>query len=195
MAEALERKWLKIEHAGGGGNIRKKAEECIAGAVDKGRVQALSDSDRLHPDHESTTIRTMRKIASELGIRVHILHKRDSENYLPHEGVDHYGRKTVYRAFRQLNEQQKDYYDMKSGFRRKSDGTLEIPAEQEQIYADVPRAVLEKLAGGFGDRQNMLFQGVDGKVPHYITKTQIEARCVTKPEELTSILDAVERML
>ena len=103
----------------------------------------------------------------ERSITVHVLHKRDSENYLPLDAIAHakHGHKRfqqAYKAFCQLSPQEQDHFDMKKGF-----------------GADCGRWFVSK----------------DGKVPYYIDRSTLEARCSTKPGELPAILSKIEEML
>ena len=168
LETALSERWLEIDQAGGVGEITKRVGALVhERSADRRRVQALVDSDRRHPGHESDTVRSMRALEQERSITVHVLHKRDSENYLPLDAIAHakHGHKRfqqAYKAFCQLSPQEQDHFDMKKGF-----------------GADCGRWFVSK----------------DGKVPYYIDRSTLEARCSTKPGELPAILSKIEEAL
>jgi hypothetical protein len=201
LRTALAEQWLEIDQAGGVGEIAKRVYALIhERSSDRRRIQALVDSDRLRADHDSPTMKTMRALQEEHGVFVHILHKRDSENYLPLDAIAHFKHESkrfrkTYNAFCQLSSQQQDHFDMKKGFARDGSGTAQIDPEQVDLFGGLRRAVLDDLVGGFGPSCGCWFEDREDEIPYYITRSALEARCSTKPGELPVILAKVEAML
>jgi len=201
---AIRERWLEIDHAGGKGQIPKRVHALIhERSADRKRIQALADSDRLYPGHESDTVRSMQALEREQAITVHVLHKRDSENYLPLDALAHHRRETsrfhrTYKAFCRLTPEQQDHFDMKSGFKIGPKGDAEPHPAQAELFDGVRPSVLRDLVGGFGEDCGCWFedpQGTQGKTPHYVARATLEARCTTKPGELPAILARIEEML
>lgn len=201
LETAVREQWLEIDQAGGVGEIRKRVHALVRErSADHRRIQALVDSDRLYPGHDSDTVRSMRDLEREHAIIVHILHKRDSENYLPLDTLTHHKHETsrfhkTYRAFCRLSPEQQDHFDMKYGFKPGAQGDVEPHPDQSKLFAGLRRSVLRDLVGGFGSDCGCWFEDSDGKPPRHIDRTTLEARCLTKPGELPAILMKIEEML
>jgi hypothetical protein len=201
LETALRERWLMLDQAGGAGEIPKRIGTLLREqSSDRRRIQALVDSDRLHPEDESDTVLAMRALEQEHAVVVHVLHKRDTENYLPldaiaHVKYEHRRFRTVYEAFCQLSPEQQDHFDMKSGFDSSTKGDVALLPAQASLFAGLRQTVLRALAGGFGRSCGCWFETSDGRVPHYITRATLEARCSTKPGELAAILAKIEAML
>lgn len=198
---ALRERWLELDQAGGAGEIPKRVAALLRKPfADRRRLQALVDSDRLYPDHDSPTVQAMRALEQEHAIVVHILHKRDTENYLPLDAIAHFKHENrrfhrAYEAFCRLRPEQQDHFDMKSGFEANIEGEVSAPTGQASLFAGLRQPVMRSLVGGFGRGCGCWFETSDDRVPHYITRSTLEARCSTKPGELPAILARVEAML
>lgn len=182
LLEALEQRWLELDHAGGYGQMASRVERRLERTRNPGRIQVLADSDRLYPGHQSQTVTKVERIAMDLGVVVHILEKRDSENYLPLVALQRARQQKVYRAFSQrLSDVQRDHYDMKKGF----GGAL--PTAQAALFQDLPSSVVTDLTGGFGPSVGQLWEPYPAGL-----RQGIDARCRATPGELPGILDLLE---
>lgn len=193
LKDALDNQLWELISAGGGGEIPKRVRERMA-KLGPGprRVLILSDSDRLTPGELTKTIEKIMACASEHGVTVVILSKREIENYLPYEALwEKSSRRKRCAAFLRLAQMQRDHYDMKKGFRAdKKTRKADIPPAQQLLFEGVrPRRVLDDLIGGFGDNVWECFQSVK------IDERAIRALCSDDEEEIPRLLDAIEGLL
>lgn len=200
LATAVELGWLIHEHAGGSGNLKSTTERLLArNRPGPRRIMVLRDSDRMSPEEShSTTVTALRSWCEHNGVFCHVTHKRETENYVPLEGlaphqnvpphaVPRVGR--CYLAFLRLSPQQRDFYDMKFGFKKGPNNTIEIPPAQQELFRDVHQSVLSNLRGGFGD--DLWERNVGRKC----SRDEIVAVCATAQGELDEILNMIERLL
>ena len=114
------------------------------------RLVAIIDSDRKSPDDtDSAAARKLCRKCKTLGVACWVLAKRETENYLPrillderqNVGTDH---DQLVRAWDRLNDDQKDFFDMK-------DGLPEVPCEIEQeLFDGLSPIYRSTLSRGFG---------------------------------------------
>ncbi len=78
---------IQWEHAGGSGQMKGIVEHILEDdAVLPQRILVIRDSDRESsgtPTEKQTEINRLREICDAKQVEMHVLHKRDSENYLP----------------------------------------------------------------------------------------------------------------
>lgn len=113
--------WIEFVH-GGGTDICKVARN-IAGIK---RVIIIIDSDKCSPLTEyKSTVEELLDICNKYGYKIHILSKREMENYIPDAALQRYlssvGNKVENHIYFQLNESDKDYFDLKNGICDKFD--------------------------------------------------------------------------
>jgi hypothetical protein len=192
LAQALERQWWEIEHAGGKGEVEKRVDDLIKHKrIPADRILVFADSDRLFSCQSTDTVRTLVKCGTKHNVTVLLLHKREIENYLPVNILQKVRQKDTYRAFLELNQEQRDYYDMKNGFREDERGDAIIPQEQRELFSKVRKPVLRNLCKGFGPNVYQLFDSQD----HPLDEHSVEQTCITCPKEIDGILDQIERRL
>lgn len=195
LRQAIDEGWVEIVSAGGGGEIPKRVRDLVARAG-KGprRILILSDSDRMTPGEPTNTIEKIKACADEHEVDVAILHKREIENYLPVNAFQRVSRKhnSVYDAFCNLTQEQRDHYDMKNGFPKdQATGAPIIPTSQESLFGKLPIRIRKALCGGFGDKVWKRFQDAADRIDaHAVRQT-----CGTAPDEIENILDAIERLI
>jgi len=191
--------WWRFENMGGFGGVERCVEYLRGQTTGPLRVFVLSDSDRLYPGQEDTnTIKKVKGYCEEHGIPYAILRKRESENYLPISAIQGGTRKfkKTRKAFLKLNQEQKDHYDMKSGFSRKKKeedrrrGAI-VPEKQKALYKHVPKPILNNLCGGFGREVWQYFESACS----VITENAIRLICTVDSEEIPRILDQIEELL
>ncbi len=119
-----------IEFINGGGSDLANVAKNFNG---KCRVFCLIDSDVISPpDTYNTpvkrrTINNIQRICHEFGYALHVLNKREMENYLPDKALKQYleqKRQGCEHIYFTLSNQCKDYFDMKKGLTPKN---LDLP--------------------------------------------------------------------
>ncbi|MDE2955766.1 MAG: hypothetical protein OXU68_01980 [Bacteroidota bacterium] len=122
------------------------------------RLVVIADSDRQKPGgDESKAAQILRASCEHFGVPCWILAKRASENYLPRSLLSAWNR-TNYRhskpvdAWDQLTDDQKDYYNMKSGWPEKQ------CEPSDDLFANLLPADYQKLFNGFGKKVHQCWQ-------------------------------------
>lgn len=223
VVEALRQRWLRLQQAGGGGELAKRALDLVNSGYDQSQIMILTDSDCLRPEDLKRLLEekeeSLRKSCTKKAekVDIFILSKREIENYLPVSALVSHGEskryRIVYQAYLNLNQRQRDFYDMKEGFRRDSLGKAIVRPEQQALYGKdkLPRGVLDNLCGGFGDNVWRLFggDGADLSVPPVdqvnpaITREAVAALFMypdrevddASIHEINKLLERIERML
>jgi len=193
LVDAQTEGWFRIEHLGGFGEVEKRIEQIRAITIGPLRVFVFADSDRLHPSHTSATMRKVQDACNAHQVPYAILKKRKIENYLPVNVIQkvHPRNSRTRKAFLCLSQIQKDYYEMKGGFKRDDSGCAIIPEEQETLFQHVPKKILSDLCGGFGAAIWQCFRSYRSD----ITKEVVKACCSGDPEEIETMLDSIESLL
>ena len=121
LCESYTNGWWEIESRGGATQIKNQIQAIQKKTKGPLRVFVLVDSDRLHPEHVNPAIQQLEKDCITEKIAYAILEKREIENYIPVEVLNDIPNKKehVYKAFLELTQKQRDYYDMKKGFGKK----------------------------------------------------------------------------
>lgn len=199
---ALERGHCVFVHAGGKGDIPKFAAGVRQKRMprtenqlgDVARIYCLADSDRLAPEHVPQSVTDLRDALGRFHIPVHVLHKRDTENYLPVDALPSSGKRgRVRQAFLRLEASQRDHYDMKIGFETEKGKTV-VPKEQAALFRVLSRpADLDELRGGFGKKVGERYGQEECR--RFLTKDGFEAVCQTKRGELRELLESLEALL
>lgn len=195
LRQAIDEGWVEIVSAGGGGEIPKRVRDLVAKAG-KGprRILILSDSDRMTPGDRTDTIEKIEACADEHEVDVAILHKREIENYLPVSAFQRVSRKhkSVYDAFCNLTQEQRDHYDMKNGFPKdQATGEPIVPTSQDSLFGKLPIRIRKALCGGFGDKVWKRFNDAADVIDEHA----VRQTCGTAPDEIENILDAIERLI
>lgn len=193
LSDAQTEGWWQIKHLGGFGETEKMIEALQAQSTGICRIFVLADSDREYPHHETATIKKVEPCCISKRIPFHILTKRKIENYLPVDVLAHVPRKRkkTYKAFLNLNSNQKDFYEMKSGFSKKVKKIGQFPASQAAIFKNIPPKTLSNLHGGFGPDIWEYFKTYRGQ----ITRESVKLTCESDPDEIESVLNYLECML
>ncbi|NVJ09460.1 hypothetical protein HUW63_30060 [Myxococcus sp. AM001] len=195
LRETHDKHWWETDHAGGAGEFEKRVTRLIQKGIPRNRILILADSDRLFPGHRSSTVELLERLSKDHGVTALLLHKREIENYLPVSVLQGAHQKKTYRAFLSLTQEQRDYYDLKEGFKRHRESKKPIiPPEQEALFMNIQkkgRHVLEALCGGFGGDVWRLFQSKT--MPP--DQDAVRLTCTTCPDEIDTILDQIEGLL
>jgi hypothetical protein len=183
--------WWTIDQLGGYGEVAKRYVQISEQSSGPARVFVFTDSDRLHPTHNSGTVRKVEDACREHRIPFAILKKRKIENYLPLlilQKVNN-DRFTVYLR---LDRTQRDHYEMKRGFRTdEKTGDPVIPLEQAELYQHVHPRDIRLLCGGFGNDVAEHFKTDRGK----FHSEEVKMICENDPDEIDRVLDQIESVL
>lgn len=190
ITTAIERGWLVFEHAGGSGEFVKRVAALLGQQVHPVRLLCLMDSDRLVRGPLPMATEARCKQLKTLGVESFVLHKREVENYLPTSKLDGNRTRSVYVSWLTLSGEQRDYFDMKLGFKKDhSTAKAKVPSEQHALFAGVSEWHLTRLIGGFGGAIGERFDG------SALDSTELEDRCATEPGELGRLLEWLEDAL
>lgn len=156
MDRGIRRLWrqpgdpVRFDSVGGIGQMLAEVERRAQDVPVRPRLVVMADSDRTTPhDRLSRAGRSLRHKCEKMGVPCWILAKRESENYLPRILLDE--REDVGGDYQQmvdawddLDDDQKDFIDMKEGLRAE-------PSESEEaLFRELPSRSRELLAQGFG---------------------------------------------
>jgi len=125
------------------------------------------------------------------------INKFHCENYLPIDVLDNKKlplskiHKKTFKAFSVLKQYQKDFYDMKYGFKKDPHGHAIVPEEQKKLFAHLSQKILDKLIGGFGKRIGEYFKDCRDM----ITKENMKISCLSDPDEIDKILNNIESLI
>lgn len=142
---------VRFDCVGGKGQMGLAVEERCAGRPVRPRLVVVVDSDRRAPeDLASQAARTLEDVCRRHHIPCWVLAKREAENYLPaallrswpNAGAD---LQAKVNAWQTLSEDQKDHFDMKSGWPAAMEGSAEA------LFADLSPGCRHALRDGFGD--------------------------------------------
>jgi len=151
LLDAHKKGWWRIESRGGATEIKKNIQQIQDETIGPLRVFVLVDSDRLCPSYVKPDIEKLEKYCINENIAYVVLKKREIENYIPVDLLQGIKKKnTVYRAFLELTQEQRDYYDMKYGFAINKQNHAIVPIEQQTLFKHVRQHTLDKLCSGFG---------------------------------------------
>jgi hypothetical protein len=153
--ERLRRLWsdplgdgerLRVIH--GGGDTTATQVELAANGRPEGprRILVLVDSDRDTPAAEPgqtakkvmQVVQEVRQDARQRHLELHMLCKREVENYLPSE-VLRQKRRDGFKGWEQLSEQERDHVDLKERFGRDLWKTLEDPQLEKHFHENALR--------------------------------------------------------
>lgn len=169
LQEAVNEQWLHYEHGGGIGSMKNAVEELADDPVAGIRTWVMFDSDAPKPGKPSEQSESLLEACEQCEVDHHQLRRRAIENYLPQSALEasaqsvsgrsKTARREAAAAFAEMNQEQRNHFDMKKGFRRAGDESEE-PGEVEEppdFFDDVPLDDRKTLAGGFGKKIGDLF--------------------------------------
>jgi len=211
LKRAFQKDWLRIEGAGGIGEIPKKIDDYVENHQKfPHKLYIFVDSDREFPEDNHNAQPVLDKCAEKGIDTITILYKRAIENYLPLQALHAVQDELqhVYKAYKSLNHPDKwDYYDMKRGFeiRRINARPIydRIPKKQEHLFGNIQEEntpLFEALAHGFeagrevkGFHLYTLFETQRDSV----TKKALKIRCKHQPnpDELEHLLEGIASLL
>lgn len=147
---ALARSWLEIHSAGGSGEVPRVAREHAARYRRLVRVVAVFDSDSLIPGQRTGNHDSADQLATA-NVAVHVLVRREAENYVPHRVLARIGRQREasrkLTLLKRLTPQQRAHIDMKYGFGKAKPAEV---ATQQELFGSLDPVVRRALYDGFG---------------------------------------------
>ncbi len=209
ITEAISEEWIKFDTEGGSGGIPRRIDFHFKKTY-KPRLYILVDSDRENPSDNHHAEKIVEKCKEKELIEeedYHILFKRAIENYIPIEAFKEISNlfenvpkkvKNVIDAYKSLKSEQKDYYNLKSGFKKDKKKQGKLPEKQKELFDNINSKdiLFQKLSEGFSvDRfkpndLHILFNQSDT-----ITKQTLIDRCKRKPNELENIMKQMSGLL
>ncbi|MFC6020413.1 hypothetical protein ACFP2T_30115 [Plantactinospora solaniradicis] len=168
MNRAIDKDWIEIAN-GGGSSLVKVAEKAARRFRRVVRVVAVLDSDRLIPRQRTGSHDKADRLVG-LRVAVHVLARREAENYVPYRVLAGVGRpadaSARLRWFKQLTPEQRGHYDMKHGFSKVHKSTTATNAFQE-LFPDLDQRTRSGLHDGFGtDLLERMHTHRDGLTEH-----------------------------
>ena len=157
LDNGLSRLWdrksdpIRLDSVGGVGQMEHEVQRRVRGAPVRPRLVVIVDSDRRYPHGRvNDAARKLRGRCRKLNVPCWVLAKRASENYLPptllserkNVGADH---DLLVQAWDELNDDQKDFFDMKRGL---SDRMAD--EAEEALYEGLSNGTRRLLMRGFG---------------------------------------------
>ncbi len=140
LEQQFARGWIDWKHAGGTGQMSELVERILQdAAVLPQRILVVRDGDRTPTGIErsqETEIQRLNEACTRTGVRLHVLHKRDAENYLPARLLP--PRKVTQcmedgLSYKLLPQDARDVFDMKKVFGKQIGGRFSEPIEREEL--------------------------------------------------------------
>ncbi|MCU1453842.1 MAG: hypothetical protein JWN46_1988 [Acidimicrobiales bacterium] len=147
LLEAIDKSWIVFRHSGGSGGVvdRMLAELRVVGYAE--RLAALLDSDSRWPGEVTVNHKKAQQLADE-GMRVHVLAKREVENYIPNRALAvRVSCRDLIRWLKLLSHEQRSYYDMKKGF----PAAAPVDEAYVSLWEDLDAGARTHLEEGLGD--------------------------------------------
>lgn len=197
LEEAISKSWLDFDQAGGVGEITKRVEAYVQKYRDfKPRIFVFCDSDKKYKYCAiEGNIKNVKEKCEQENIPYHILYKRAIENYLPSEVLNQYVPEDMsgtLQAYLNLNADQKDFYNLKQGFKKKQRKEYRLSNDEKSFFQiDTPQT--HPLRDGFETRDFTPYSLFAKK----ITSQQFKKRCAHQdnPGELKDLLDKIRKLL
>ena len=156
LDKSLGRLWsqpgrpIRVDSLGGEGQLAEEIDRRVRDVPYRPRLVVIVDSNRKAPGGKvSEVARKLRLVCGRLGVACWVLAKREAENYLPrvllderpNAGATH---ALLVGAWDRLRDDQKDYFDMKSGL-----PSTPCPIEQA-LFDGLSPTDRNILSNGFG---------------------------------------------
>lgn len=193
-------RWLEFRHCGGKTDITNQINQELR----KYRNEALSnlnylkaivicDSDRKYPNEE-LKLDDLISYCSENKITLHILEKREIENYLPLEILEDsdFIENNKLNALSALSPEQQDYFDMESGFNINSQKKL------HPFFEDIESENYKLLIKGFNCKEfKSKIEFPKMFLSDALTKKMLLEKCSHQkdPKELENIINKINDLL
>ena len=156
LCKSLHKLWgrpgkpIRFDSVGGAGQMAEEVKRRMHGKPHRPRLVAVGDSDRKGPSAaESDVARKLHHTCDDRGVPCWVLAKREAENYLPRillaerpdAGPDHH---RLVETWDELDEDQKDFFDMKKGL------PDDLSETEEKLFGTLAPGKRAILSRGFG---------------------------------------------
>lgn len=170
LTHFLHNGWIVFQNAGGCGNVlnfykgyltkfsylalmyNRKISEYFIGF-------SILDSDKDYPSHKNNKYKSLKKelINEYLYLEIYVLKKRTMENYMPddvfnnyYSGLSYTSHKSWIDAYINLNDEQKDFFNISDGFPKlKSSGELKEMSKEIKQFYNLSSKSINSLKNGF----------------------------------------------
>ncbi len=194
IKNGIEQDWIKFDTEGGKGGIIRRIEFHQQKKF-KPRLFVLLDSDKEFPK-DTHKAEKEESFCQENDVSYHILYKRAIENYIPDEAFHNLNAELneIIKVYCSLNDNQKDFFDLKKGFKNKGS----LPENQIELFEgiDGKNPIFKALRKGFNVKDfnvNNLY--LFFKDSSNVTKETLYKRCKINPKELEYILNKISNLL
>ncbi|MDG6105164.1 hypothetical protein Daura_33770 [Dactylosporangium aurantiacum] len=193
VLHALKRTWLVVEHGGGAGRIPVVAKEKLGQFQHVKRVAAVFDSDRLVPGQRTANHDKAQALEQE-GVAVHVLARREAENYVPLKVLrltPHLPQEVIQRLdlLDSLSAEQRAHFDMKNGFGDPA-RPPRLDQRQHALYSNLSWQTKLALRG----RLNGLLSSLARHCEH-LTEDDFAQLGSEVPAELRALLAKIESVV
>lgn len=198
---AFKMMWIRYSNAGGKNNIVnyikgefRRFERAGFNPQRLLRLIVVLDSDRLNPI-QGAQKGDVEQFCIQYNIPLHILYKREMENYLPDDVFNNMPGhlNLVSQAYLELDENQKDFYDLEKGF-----GAHSKKESIDPIFASINEEQYKKLKTGFDGPGFRTKQ----ELPKLfdlacVDQKSLKLRCLHQPQpnELENLIEKVSCLL
>lgn len=194
IKNAIELGWIKFDTEGGKGGIIRRIKFHQQKNF-KPRLFVLLDSDKEFPK-DTHKAEKEESFCQGNDVSYHILYKRAIENYIPDEAFHSLNAELneILKIYCSLNDNQKDFFDLKKGFKNKGS----LPENQIELFEgiDSKNPVFKALRKGFNVKDfnvNNLY--LFFKDSSNVTKETLDKRCMNNQGELEQILNKISNLL
>ncbi|WP_288109747.1 hypothetical protein [Flavobacterium sp.] len=195
-----ENNWLNYKNSGGATGMINTLEQKINhfGNSKFLKCFVLVDSDLEYPHIENLKRKSLIEFCAQYNIPLHILHKREIENYLPLDVFETINSSNpfVRTYIDKLDNTQRDFIDIQNGLVKSRKNWGKENQEVLNLYKNLSDNEFENLRNGL----NGEFESFKKDYPQLFTKATQQGliertRHQEKPNELKDILDKITALL
>jgi hypothetical protein len=196
----IRSEWLVFQNGGGKNDIINQIENKLTSFNQKSldnkyylRAIVIVDSDKNNPTDVNESNNLLEVFCNQNDISLHILEKREIENYMPiqmlYEINDINNNKV--ETLENLNPTQQDYYDLDSGFNRKSKNGI------DDIFSSLTNEEYNTLKNGFSEEIKTKSEVPKLFLNSKLTRDLLTEKCSHQQDsnELLNIIDKINRLL
>ncbi|RED45244.1 hypothetical protein DFQ10_102112 [Winogradskyella eximia] len=192
--------WILFKNAGGKNDIINQIRNMLTTYEQRDldnkiylRAIVIVDSDKKNPTEIIEANNVLVEFCNLNNITLHILEKREMENYMPIEmlnDIEDINSEKV-EAIANLNKVQQDYYDLDDGFRGKSRNEL------DNIFADLTNEQYNTLKNGLSQEIKTKIEVPKLFLSNKITHEDLNNKCSHQLDsnELLNIIDKIDSLL
>jgi len=196
----IEAGWLQLKNGGGKNDIINQIQNTLnlyqqrdLDNTEYLRAIVIVDSDKQNPTDVIESNNILTEFCNQNKIILHILEKREMENYLPIEilnDIDNINFDRV-EALANLNEIQQDFYDLDAGFNGKSKNEI------DDIFSNLTNEEYNILKTGFSQEIKTKTEVPQLFLSSRLTRELLNEKCrhQLNSNELLNIIDKIDSLL